>query len=66
MCPLTLDHEAVMEAVNDIQLAPPVGTNIGDALAWALDPAETRSDEAESRRATDRWRTQHQGRNAAR
>jgi Ca-activated chloride channel family protein len=37
VCPLTLDHEAVMEAVNGISLAPPVGTNIGDALAWALD-----------------------------
>jgi Ca-activated chloride channel family protein len=37
VCPLTLDHAAVMEAVNGISLAPPVGTNIGDALAWALD-----------------------------
>jgi Ca-activated chloride channel family protein len=37
VCPLTLDHQAVLEAVKDIQLAPPVGTNIGDALAWALD-----------------------------
>ncbi len=37
VCPLTLDHQAVLAAVNDIQLAPPVGTNIGDALAWALD-----------------------------
>jgi Ca-activated chloride channel family protein len=37
VCPLTLDHKAVLDAVDDIQLAPPVGTNIGDALAWALD-----------------------------
>jgi Ca-activated chloride channel family protein len=37
VCPLTLDHKAALEAVNDIKLAPPVGTNIGDALAWALD-----------------------------
>lgn len=37
VCPLTLDHKAVMDAVDDIQLAPPVGTNIGDALAWSLD-----------------------------
>ncbi len=37
VCPLTLDHQAVLDAVNDIKLAPPVGTNIGDALAWALD-----------------------------
>jgi Ca-activated chloride channel family protein len=37
VCPLTLDHKAVMDAVEEIQLAPPVGTNIGDALAWALD-----------------------------
>jgi Ca-activated chloride channel family protein len=37
VCPLTLDHKAVLDAVGDIQLAPPVGTNIGDALAWALD-----------------------------
>jgi Ca-activated chloride channel family protein len=37
VCPLTLDHKAVLDAVADIKLAPPVGTNIGDALAWALD-----------------------------
>jgi Ca-activated chloride channel family protein len=37
VCPLTLDHKAVLDAVDEIQLAPPVGTNIGDALAWALD-----------------------------
>ncbi len=37
VCPLTLDHQAVLDAVDEIQLAPPVGTNIGDALAWALD-----------------------------
>jgi Ca-activated chloride channel family protein len=37
VCPLTLDHEALLEAVDHIRLAPPVGTNIGDALAWALD-----------------------------
>jgi Ca-activated chloride channel family protein len=36
-CPATLDHEAVLEALERIQLSPPVGTNIGDALAWALD-----------------------------
>lgn len=36
-CPLTLDHSAVLEALDRIQLAPPIGTNIGDALAWALD-----------------------------
>jgi Ca-activated chloride channel family protein len=37
VCPLTLDHKAVLDAVDEIKLAPPVGTNIGDALAWALD-----------------------------
>jgi Ca-activated chloride channel family protein len=37
VCPLTLDHKAVLDAVDRIQLAPPVGTNIGDGLAWALD-----------------------------
>ncbi|HEX5269439.1 MAG TPA: VWA domain-containing protein [Gemmataceae bacterium] len=37
VCPLTLDHQAVLDAVGGIGLAPPVGTNIGDALAWALD-----------------------------
>jgi Ca-activated chloride channel family protein len=37
VCPLTLDHVAVIDALEHIQLAPPVGTNIGDALAWALD-----------------------------
>jgi Ca-activated chloride channel family protein len=37
ICPLTLDHKAVLEAVDHIQLAPPVGTNIGDSLAWGLD-----------------------------
>jgi Ca-activated chloride channel family protein len=37
VCPLTLDHTTVLGAVDDIRLAPPVGTNIGDALAWALD-----------------------------
>jgi Ca-activated chloride channel family protein len=37
VCPLTLDHRAVLDAVDDVRLAPPVGTNIGDALAWALD-----------------------------
>jgi Ca-activated chloride channel homolog len=36
-CPATLDHGAVLEALDRIQLAPPVGTNIGDGLAWALD-----------------------------
>jgi Ca-activated chloride channel family protein len=37
VCPLTLDHKAVLDALDHIGLAPPVGTNIGDALAWALD-----------------------------
>jgi Ca-activated chloride channel family protein len=37
VCPLTLDHKAVLDALDRIGLAPPVGTNIGDALAWALD-----------------------------
>ncbi len=37
VCPLTLDHAAVLDAVEGVRLAPPVGTNIGDALAWALD-----------------------------
>jgi Ca-activated chloride channel family protein len=37
VCPATLDHAAVLEALDKIELAPPVGTNIGDALAWALD-----------------------------
>jgi Ca-activated chloride channel family protein len=37
VCPATLDHAAVLEALDKITLAPPVGTNIGDALAWALD-----------------------------
>jgi Ca-activated chloride channel homolog len=37
ICPLTLDHKAVLDAVERIQLAPPVGTNIGDSLAWGLD-----------------------------
>jgi Ca-activated chloride channel family protein len=37
VCPATLDHAAALDALDRIQLAPPVGTNIGDALAWALD-----------------------------
>lgn len=37
VCPATLDHSAALDALQRIQLAPPVGTNIGDALAWALD-----------------------------
>ncbi len=37
VCPLTLDHDAALDALERIGLAPPVGTNIGDALAWALD-----------------------------
>jgi Ca-activated chloride channel family protein len=37
VCPATLDHAAVLDALNRIELAPPVGTNIGDALAWGLD-----------------------------
>jgi Ca-activated chloride channel family protein len=35
-CPATLDHSAVLDALERIELAPPVGTNIGDALAWGL------------------------------
>jgi Ca-activated chloride channel family protein len=36
--PLTLDHRALREAVRDVGPAGPVddGTNLGDALAWAL------------------------------
>ena len=37
VCPATLDHAAALDALEHIQLAPPVGTNIGDALVWALD-----------------------------
>jgi Ca-activated chloride channel family protein len=37
VCPATLDQAAALDALDHIQLAPPVGTNIGDALAWALD-----------------------------
>jgi Ca-activated chloride channel family protein len=37
ICPLTLDHGAVLEALDRIRAAPPIGTNIGDALAWGLD-----------------------------
>jgi Ca-activated chloride channel homolog len=37
ICPSTLDHQAALEALEGIRLAPPVGTNIGDAVAWALD-----------------------------
>src|SRR5262249_8070068 len=37
VCPATLDHAAVLDALERIVLAPPVGTNIGDALAWGLD-----------------------------
>jgi Ca-activated chloride channel family protein len=37
VCPATLDHTAVLDALGRIELAPPVGTNIGDALAWGLD-----------------------------
>jgi Ca-activated chloride channel family protein len=37
VCPLTLDHAAVLEALDHIRAAPPIGTNIGDALAWGLD-----------------------------
>lgn len=37
ICPLTLDHKALLEALERVELSPPVGTNIGDALAWALD-----------------------------
>lgn len=37
VCPLTLDHAAVLEALDGIRAAPPIGTNIGDALAWGLD-----------------------------
>lgn len=37
VCPLTFDHFAVLEGLDRIHAAPPVGTNIGDALAWGLD-----------------------------
>ncbi|MGH7225176.1 MAG: vWA domain-containing protein [Gemmataceae bacterium] len=37
VCPLTLDHAATLEALDRIHAAPPIGTNIGDALAWGLD-----------------------------
>jgi Ca-activated chloride channel family protein len=37
VCPLTLDRAAALEALDGIRPAPPVGTNIGDALAWGLD-----------------------------
>ena len=37
VCPLTLDHAAVLESLDRIRPAPPIGTNIGDALAWGLD-----------------------------
>src|SRR5712691_10086093 len=37
VCPATLDHDAVLDALQRIDLSDPVGTNIGDALAWALD-----------------------------
>jgi Ca-activated chloride channel family protein len=37
VCPLTLDHQTVLRGLDSITYAPPVGTNIGDALAWGLD-----------------------------
>lgn len=37
VCPLTLDRAAVLESLDRIHTAPPIGTNIGDALAWGLD-----------------------------
>lgn len=37
VCPLTLDHAATLEGLDRIRCAPPIGTNIGDALAWGLD-----------------------------
>jgi len=37
VCPVTLDHAALLQALDHIDIAPPVGTNIGDALAWGLD-----------------------------
>ena len=37
VCPLTLDHAAALEALDRLHTAPPIGTNIGDALAWGLD-----------------------------
>jgi Ca-activated chloride channel family protein len=37
VCPLTLDHAAVLEALDRLRAAPPIGTNIGDALVWGLD-----------------------------
>jgi Ca-activated chloride channel family protein len=37
-CAPTLDHEFLLEAVRSLRTAPPgeEGTNIGDAMAWAL------------------------------
>lgn len=39
ICPLTLDHAFLIDAVNALKPARPGddGTNIGDAIAWALD-----------------------------
>jgi Ca-activated chloride channel family protein len=37
VCPITLDHEALLDALQRVSLAPPIGTNIGDALAWGLE-----------------------------
>jgi Ca-activated chloride channel family protein len=38
-CPPTLDHAFLLEAVRTLRTARPGddGTNIGDAIAWALD-----------------------------
>jgi Ca-activated chloride channel family protein len=47
VCPATLDHTAALDALEHIKLAPPVGTNIGDALVWALD--RLRSDSAKEK-----------------
>jgi Ca-activated chloride channel family protein len=47
VCPATMDHAAALDALEHIRLAPPVGTNIGDALVWALD--RLRSDSAKEK-----------------
>ncbi len=41
VCPATLDHAAVLAALERVGPSPPVGTNIGDGLAWALDRIRT-------------------------
>lgn len=41
-CPLTLDHEFVRDVVRSVRPAQPGddGTNLGDAIVWALDSLE--------------------------